>query len=198
MHRSIESSILTSPFKKIRPILKNSSFDFHGEKREEEDKKGNEKRHLLERKRPPPVLSAIQFWRDLGRGRGRESGLEPRQSRSGTRVKGGKFKERTARALPTTLAPTHHRLSSYIDGRALRNASTGLELARASFTKCRVYRRIFREFRALISGFSIRDETRRDAMRRGEARRGERVPRLAVALEFTTRKLCTDRFPELG
>lgn len=97
--------------------------------------------------------------------------MEPRQSRSGTRVKGGKFKERTARALPTTLAPTHHRLSSYIDGRALRNASTGLELARASFTKCRVYRRIFREFRALISGFSIRDETRRDATRRGEARR---------------------------
>lgn len=32
----------------------------------------------------------------------RRGGLEPRQSRSGTRVKGGKFKERSARALPTT------------------------------------------------------------------------------------------------
>lgn len=66
---------------------------------------------------------------------GREAGLEPRQSRSGTRVKGGKFKEMngegTGIANNFSAYPPPQLIFLYIDGRALRNA--GLELARAVF-----------------------------------------------------------------
>lgn len=51
--------------------------------------------------------------------------MEPRQSRSGTRVKGGKFKEMNGEGtgIANNFSAYHHRLFSCIDGRALRSAS---------------------------------------------------------------------------
>ena len=112
-------------------------------------------------------MQVARIWRinlsrriKMGRERGRESGLEPRQSRSGTRVKGGKFKEMNGEGtgIANNFSAYHHRLFSCIDGRALRSAS------RVPFLNVG----FIGEFSAssawpLISGFRFetRDETRR-------------------------------------
>lgn len=106
---------------------------------------------------------------------GREAGLEPRQSRSGTRVKGGKFKEMNGEgtgiannfsAYPPTYFPIYRwsrAAQCRLGTRACRFLNVGFM---GEFSASSAWPRAY-------FWISIRDETKRGETRRGEERRGE-------------------------